>query len=282
MIYVSSSCIRKSNISEIIKLLINYRIINIELSGGTTYYRNIMNDLMTLKKTHHLNYACHAYFPPPKVPFVVNLASCNDQIYKRSIEHYEQCIDMLKSLQVNILSIHAGFFIEVHTKEIGKRLSGTIVYDEKKALERFCTAYEYISKLCAKNQIELFLENNVLSAENYKEFRGQNYMMMTDSASIKKMKEELEFNLLLDLGHLYVSCKTLGLDFAEECNELKKYIKWVHISENNGIVDEHKPLVENSEIMNEFYKIKDSSINVTLETAGTIEEILSSIELLKR
>lgn len=281
MIYVSTSCLRKRIISEVICELAENGIRNIELSGGTDYYEEIEFDLERLKRKYQLQYACHAYFPPPKEPFVVNLASCNDRIYKKSIEHYEQCIEMMYRLGCRTLSVHAGFLVEINENEIGKKLGGKVVYDEKEAYERFCTAFNHIKKLCKANNIELFLENNVLSTENYQQFDHHNYMMMTDYDSIMKMREMLDFSLLLDLGHLYVSTNTLGLDYSKECGELKEFAKWIHISENNGIFDEHKPLIENSKILSEFSKLYHPDIDVTLETVGNIEDIVKSIALIK-
>ena len=115
MIYVSSSCVKKHNIAGVIQHLAESVIRNIELSGGTDYYDSIEHDLTVLKQKYHLQYACHAYFPPPKIPFVVNLASCNDWIYQQSINHYIHCIEMLKRIDCKILSIHAGFLIEIGT-----------------------------------------------------------------------------------------------------------------------------------------------------------------------
>lgn len=281
MIYVSSACIKKHNIAEVIHELAKNNIRNIELSGGTDYYSNLVLDLEQLKQAYKLNYACHAYFPPPKIPFVVNLAACNDKIYKQSIQHYVQCIEMLKRINCNVLSIHAGFLVEISKDEIGKKLNSHIVYDEGKAYDRFCSAYEYIAKLCSKNNISFYLENNVLSAENYREFDDHNYMMMTDYESIMKMKGQLDFNLLLDLGHLHVSANTLELNYERECSLLKEYVKWIHISENNGIFDEHKPLRTDSKILEEFSKMYHSNIDVTLETVGNVEGILKSIELIR-
>lgn len=281
MIYVSSACIRKYNIAEVIQHLAKHGIRNIELSGGTDYYSEIERDLEMLKQQYKLNYACHAYFPPPKIPFVVNLAACNDNIYQQSMDHYIQCVNMLKRMDCKVLSIHAGFLVEIGTNEIGKKLSSRTVYDEDKAYDRFCTAYEKIAKLCLENGIDFFLENNVLSEENYREFDCNNYMMMTDYDSIMRMKKQLDFNLLLDLGHLYVSSNTLGLDFVQECSFLAEYVKWIHISENNGIIDEHKPLIKGSEIMKQFYKLYSPVMNVTLETTGNIDEILTSLEIIK-
>ena len=229
-----------------------------------------------------MNYACHAYFPPPKVPFVVNLASCNDEIYRKSIEHYNNCIELLKRIDCNVLSVHAGFLIEIKKEEIGKKLSREVIYDKDEAYNRFCYAYEKLSRKCREQNCRLYLENNVLSQENYQEFEHQNYLMMTDYKSIMDMKEWMDFELLLDLGHLYVSSNTLGFDYEQECIRLKEYARWIHISENNGIYDEHKPLREESVILKEFQKIFHSGFNVTLETVGEMNSVLKSVELITR
>lgn len=282
MVYISSACLKNERVGTTIEILAQNGIKNIELSGGSSYYRELGADLMDLKVKHGLTYACHAYFPPPEKPFVVNLASCNDKIYKQSIAHYEKCIDMLKNLKCNVLSLHAGFLVEVGVDEIGKKLSMVKIYQEDEAYERFCTAYSYIANLCKKNGIEIYLENNVLNAENYREFHYCNYMMMTDFKTIMKMKSQLEFHLLLDLGHLYVSSHTLHLDYFEECRLLKDYTRWIHISENDGSADQHRPLDENGEIIGAFIQLYKEDRNVTLETVGDIHAIKNSAAMVER
>lgn len=280
MIYISTSCIKRNTIGSIIKEYGENGIKNIELSGGTEYYDDIEADLQKYKTEYGLNYACHAYFPPPKEDFVVNLASCNDKIYKRSVEHYEKCIEMLDRNDIRVLSIHAGFLVEITTQTIGRKIANPIIYDEKEAYCRFCEAYRHIAALCRQNQIDFYLENNVLSCENYMEFHNRNYLMMTDYASIQKMAEQLEFKLLLDLGHLYVSSHTLKLSYDEQCEKLKPYIKWVHVSENNGIADMHQPLEEQSDITRQARSLRDAYGNVTLETNGSIADIKRSMDIL--
>lgn len=282
MLFVSSSCLNSDSIAEVIEKLAENKIRNIELSGGTTYYDGMENDLKKLKRMYCLQYICHAYFPPPREPFVVNLASCDDRIYQKSIDHYENCIDMLKRIECKVLSIHAGFLVEINTNEIGKTIRGEKIYDENKAYDRFCTAYEHIAGLCSKNKIALFLENNVLSKENYQNFHNKNLMMMTDYGSILKMKKQIDFDLLLDLGHLNVSARTLGLDYTQQCEALRAYAKWIHISDNNGVFDEHKPIDPGSNILAEFSKLYKPDINVTLETVGDIAEILESKKIIER
>lgn len=281
MVYVSSSCIKKNNIAEVIQLFSQNGITNIELSGGTDHYDGIESDLKMLKQRYKLTYACHAYFPPPKVPFVVNLAACNDEIYRNSIAHYDECIDFLKKIECGVLSVHAGFLTEIGADEIGRKLKGITIYDEREAYDRFCYAYEKISKRCREENIRLYLENNVLSLENHEGFGKHNYFMMTDYKSIMRMRERINFNLLLDLGHLFVSAHTLGLDFERECHQLKEYVRWLHISENAGIRDEHKPLQKGSAILKQFNQIKHENIDITLETVGGIADILRSKELVE-
>lgn len=282
MIYVSSSCFHKNKISEIVETYAKAGIKNIELSGGTAYYSEIEHDLIRLKDRYNINYACHAYFPPPRDPFVVNLAACNDEIYRKSICHYNDCIKMMRRIGCRTLSVHAGFLVEILPEEIGKKVKRPVIYEEKLSYERFCNAYRQLEQLCAGSGIALYLENNVLSPENYAEFDGHNYLMMTDYASIRKMREQLKFRLLLDLGHLYVSSRTLGLDFKKEFDLLKSDAGWIHISENDGLKDEHKPLKENSLILETFLGADCSSVNITLETAGDIGDILAGIELLRK
>lgn len=281
MIYISSACIRRNHIAEVIAALGERGVKNIELSGGTDYYAGIEDDLKALAKRYGLTYACHAYFPPPKEPFVVNLASCNDKIYRKSIEHYEQCVRMLKRIGSRTLSVHAGFMIEVSNDEIGKKINGRIIYDKDRAYDRFCSAYQHILKQCTDNGITLFLENNVLNSENYEAFAHHNYMMMTDYHSIIEMQKQLDFNLLLDLGHLHVSARTLNKDFQEECTKLKESIRWVHLSDNDGTVDAHRPFTAQSGILEAFRRLDVPDANVTLETVGSIDEILRSMELVE-
>lgn len=280
MIYVSSACLKKEKIDEVLKEYVDAGIINIELSGGTTYYANLIPDLIKFKQEHKVEYACHAYFPPPERDFVVNLAACNDLIYEQSIEHYKKCIELLPQIGCNVLSVHAGFLTEISTNEIGKKLTYKIIYDRDEAIEKFCNAIIYLKKLCKEKGISLYVENNVLSEDNYCTSKGHNYLLMTDYASICEIRKKVEFDLLLDLGHLYVSANTLKLNFEEQVRQLGEVAKWIHVSENNGIRDEHKPLVEGSNICKELQQI-DKKINITLETKGNIHQILNSVYLVE-
>jgi sugar phosphate isomerase/epimerase len=48
------------------------------------------------------------------------------------------------------------------------------------------------------------------------------------------------FGLLLDTGHLKVSSKSLNLNLIEEYNKIKKFIKALHHSDNDGLKDSNQ------------------------------------------
>ena len=65
MIYISTSCVKNNSIKKSIKQIVDFGYTNIELSGGTDYYPEIVDDLVSLKDKYNLNFICHNYFPPP-------------------------------------------------------------------------------------------------------------------------------------------------------------------------------------------------------------------------
>ncbi|MDE7366054.1 MAG: TIM barrel protein [Lachnospiraceae bacterium] len=280
MLYLSSSAIKKRTISEVLRECVENGIHNIELSGGTVYYDSIMEDLYYWKEQAGLQYVCHAYFPPPRQDFVVNLASCNDDIYQRSLQHYFDCIEQMAKLDCHVLSLHAGFLVEVGVDQIGKEITADIIYDKKEAMERFCHAYESILSKARQYKIQVYLENNVLDQGNFKRFHNNNYFLMTDYVSIMEMKQKLDFDLLLDLGHLFVSSHTLGLNYQEEIRKLNKHVKWLHISENDGMLDQHKILKVDSPIYCALLELIRPGLNATLEVKDTMEQVKANYEWL--
>ena len=83
MIYVSSSCLKNKKITQSVQDLADEGYKNIELSGGTTLYEGYVNDLLDLKEKYDLRYLLHNYFPPPKEPFMLNIASLNNELFEK-------------------------------------------------------------------------------------------------------------------------------------------------------------------------------------------------------
>ena len=123
--YVSSACVKHNKISDSVEVLAGAGFKNIELSGGTKYYEGYEEDLIELREKYNLNYLVHNYLPPPREDVVLNLASLNDEIYQRTLQHFEKAFLFLKKLGLKKFGFHAGFFIDVSPSEVGKNISSS-------------------------------------------------------------------------------------------------------------------------------------------------------------
>ena len=280
MIYVSSSCVKKTSISAAVEELARNGFTAIELSGGTHYYDNYLDDLLRLKKEYNLSYLIHNYFPPPRKAFVLNLASLDDTIFRQSFEHCKRAIETCRLLGSPVYGIHAGFFINIQVREIGKPLSKDNLYDKELCIKRFCSAFKELQGF-AGTDVNLFIENNVISSTNYSTFEGINPLMCTNSADISDLKNELEFNLILDVAHLKVSCNTLGLSFEKQLNELFLISDYIHISDNDGMTDSNAPLQKHSKLLDQLSNLDFSNKIITLEIYDSLPAISSSYELIQ-
>ena len=278
MIYISTSCVKHSKIKDSVEELASNGFKNIELSGGTEYYENFEIDLVELKSKYNLNYRCYNYFPPPKKHFVLNLASLNDETFRMSLEHLERVVALSNRLGADKFAFHAGFFIDIKISEIGKKLSRDNLFNEKKAIKRFCSAYEIVEKQ-AKN-VSLFIENNVFSKTNAETYDGENPFMMTNFNEYKSLKEKIDFNLLLDVAHLKVSAKTLGLDWKSEFENMIEVSSYIHISDNDSFHDLNNQLTRDSSLISMLSQVSTSNKDFTLEIYDDMNSIKKSHEIL--
>ena len=239
MIFVSTSGFNNKKISEIIEILAVNKFKNIELSGGSTYYEGIEEDLIKLKVKYNLELQLHNYFPPPKDSFVLNLSSNNDIIFDRSVEHYKRSIEISKRLGANKFALHAGYLVDPDVSELGKKINKKIFNKRSKGIEKFSLGYNILKDFAGK-EFNIYVENNVLSKSNYENFLFENPLLFTDFNSYLELKEKLDFKILLDIAHLKVSCNSLNLNFFDEFEKLSKLTDYFHISGNNNISDNNK------------------------------------------
>lgn len=277
MIYVSSACVKAQTIKESIEILVHHDIKNIELSGGTSYYEGIENDLLELQEKYQLNLLCHNYFPPPPSPFVLNIASLDEKVSELSTQHILKAIDLSKKLKSPKFGFHAGFIIDIPLEEIGKKIKRKQLFDRDKAFEQFCKNYRMIAEQ-ANGDIELYVENNVLSQSNYDNYAPINPFFITDVETYKEFEPAINFTILLDVAHLKVSTNVLGKDFRKELQYLSKLTDYIHISDNDGWHDTNQHLSYNSELYQELQNISLQNKTITIEVYNGMDKVKESIK----
>ncbi len=244
MIYISTGGFNKKSVIEVIQLLSKNNIKAFELSGGI-FTDNLESKLKIL--SNKFEFTVHNYFPPPKKPFVLNLASLNENIYQESVNHIKQSIQLASFIKSPFYSFHAGFLIDPKVKELGKTIKSNSLYDRDKSLKRFIHSIKFLSKYASKYKIKLLVENNVITKSNLSKFES-NPLLMTDIKSTGEIVKNFDENLffLVDVAHLKVSANTLNFNPREYLEIFKDKIGGYHLSDNNGLVDSNKEISKSS------------------------------------
>lgn len=278
MIYVSSSCVKNELIKESIAELRSNGIDHIELSGGTKPYSELESDLIQAKEDG-AELLVHNYFPPPEKPFVLNLASVNSDTRTASLNHCKRAIDLSRKLGAKKFAFHAGFFLDISVNDIGKKLTPDNLVDEEKAYDLFCAAHQELTDY-ACGDVKLYVENNVLSAENHQTFYGQDPLMFVDVESYNRLASMIDFNLLLDVAHLKVSCNSLGLNFSEQLKHLYGLTDYIHISDNDGTSDSNQTIDAENNLWSCLSELDGwAEKTITLEVYSGIADVKDSIKL---
>jgi sugar phosphate isomerase/epimerase len=277
MIFVSSACVTGSGIEDSLRTLHKNGFTCIECSGGARYEADYEDVLLRLKKELGLQLLCHNYFPVPQVPFVLNLSSGSDEIYQRSIDHLKRALDLSRNIGADKFAFHAGFFIDILVREIGKDIRCQDVADPVSSTARFIDAYKILNANAAG--VKLYVENNALSKSNKERF-GRNPFMLLNTQDILDLKRAIAFNLLLDVGHLKVSCASLGLNLEKELAALMPTTDYIHISDNDGTADQNRRLSRDSELWRALKGFDLKGKTVTLEIYEGLDALRESYDLL--
>ena len=103
-IYISTIAFNSLNIEEAIAIAKNNNFA-LEFSSGIPFHPK-MEDIYTNCTLRRIP---HNYFPAPKMPFVLNLASTNNTIRELSIQHCIQGLKLAKKSNSPFYSAHFGF-----------------------------------------------------------------------------------------------------------------------------------------------------------------------------
>jgi sugar phosphate isomerase/epimerase len=215
---------------------------NIELSGGS-YKKNLFNIL----KNKKLNFQIHNYFPPPKIPFVLNIASTNKKIYQNSLKLILRAINFSHKLGSSYYSFHAGFLCDINPQDLGNRIKKKKLNSREICKKLFIDRVGYIAKKANKLGIKIMIENNVITKSNIKEF-GENPFLMSEPSECREILKKLPKNvgMLVDVAHLKVSANTMGFHPKTMFDNCNKRIFGYHLSDNDGKKDTNNFFTEKS------------------------------------
>lgn len=273
MLYVSTGGIADKPAWQTSQAFLEAGIRSVELSGGQ-YDRDNLARLKLMVDI--VNFQVHNYFPPPEIPFVFNLASLDSETHRTSFEHAKKAIRWGIELDRPVYSFHAGFLLDPDVSELGKRVGNRPLFDREQALVVFIESVNDLAEFARQEGARLLIENNVLSANNYRVF-GANPFLVASADEARYVMENTSSNvhLLVDVAHLKVSANSLGFDpvaFLEECHT---WIEAYHLSDNDGTRDSNEPIKLDSWFWPHLKRGLDYySLEIyNIETEGLLEQV---------
>ncbi len=276
--FVSTSCLLyEQPLSSRISLYQQHGLNNIELGGGVSVSNNDLSALNLCK----CNFLIHNYFPPPSNSFVMNLASNDDDVRKRSLEMVLKAIDLAVEIGAAFYSIHGGFI----TDPVSFDGTGFVFPcpespdDAMRAMDRFAKTLKKALEYAEQNNIGILIENNVCSAKH----RGKLLLQTSEEfLSLFRILSSPSLGVLLDTGHLNVSANTLGFNRMSFVEQLSPHILAIHIHDNDSTADMHQPICENSWVIDVLRRSEFTDIPFVIEAKfDNINDLLKHIEWLK-
>ena len=238
-IYISTLAFKGEKIEDIINIAKENNL-SLEFSSDIPH----MMDMEQIFLAAPILKIPHNYFPAPEIPFVLNLASSNSDIRKKSIEHCKNGLMLAKKANAPFYSAHAGFCFDPSPDELGKKFTFKSDINKDKNKHFFLQSVEDILKTADKLGIDFLVENNVIASFNLRN-EDLNPLLCCDQEEINWLFTNITNNklgLLLDTAHLKVSCQTLDISLHNELMAIQPFIRAIHHSDNNGLIDNNQPM----------------------------------------
>ena len=276
-LYISTGGFKNLTPSEAIKKLNYNNIYNIELSGGK-YEKDIGKKILKIDTKNNIR--THNYFLYPKKNFVINLASENKIIVKKSIELIKRNILLAKKIKSKYVSFHAGFRFDPVPSSLGKPIQKMSMMTEKKALRNFRKNLKKLAIFSKKKGVEILIENNVLSHKNFQNFKCNPFLLSSPIQIQKFFKIKIpNVSFLMDVAHFKVTCKTLKIDLFVSYKKIIKLINAYHLSDNNGLADTNSKITKKSWFIKNLRKDIDYfTLEVYSENFNLLKKQINLVE----
>ena len=287
--YLSTSCYGNSYLKDSIEMCRQLNPLHIEISAPHKYQP--IDELELLLKSYTkegVKFSLHNYFPPPEKSFVLNIASNDDNVISNSKELIEGALRLCISSNSKLYGIHPGY---LYSGAKANKNGNFIWNEESKSSYENCLfqstkiVNQYFS-LFKENGVHFLLENLFPSPAR----KTSLFCTLQDIDEFLSMTPK-DIGLLLDLGHMNITCNLMGTDKYKFLDEfLDRYgsrLVEVHISENNGRRDQHLPVKKNSWQLNAINLIKSIKLDLDIDRVYCLEsrnankdELSSSLNLI--
>ena len=267
----------RTDLIDVFPLIEKFDLDGVEL-GSTHNYRKDLGSI--IKKTYKGRIVTHNFFPPSRnSSFVVNIASENIEIRKNSIEYATYCIIEAAKLGAEIYTVHPGFLSNPSTSDAKLGSYDFDFSDEKMdrdiAFNFMIQSLTELKKIAIEYGVKLAIETEgsltkpgVLLMETLNEY--------DELFSI--FPEDIYLNI--NLAHTRFAAQAHDYSLKEFINRYYEKIVLIEVSHNDGIIDEHLPLIKESYVFDYFDILPDVPYVLEFRNTG-LGAIEHSIALMR-
>lgn len=277
-IFISTGTAKGSALSNA-DTLYQREFLNVELSGGN-FDENWQNRAEMLK-SRGARFALHNYYPPPEEPFVLNLGHWDNAVRDLSIKLAIQGLRYSRAIGSDRYAVHAPFAVDLKANQLGKKIPRHQVQPKELVAEIFLESILVLRLEAEKLGVHLYMENSPLSLANMDSL-GREAILGVTSQQIIALAEKSNVGVLTDFGHIKVSAHSLGLDPVKEAETMLENSDYIHLSDNNGLEDQHQNFEEAVWFLPILRKHKEKIRMVTLEVGiSNLESVRHSKALVQ-
>lgn len=279
--WISSGAFKAKHVTDLLDEASKYGIYGLELSSGLQCSQNETSLLEETLSAGQQKYLVHNYFPAPSKPFVLNIASKDEDNSRQSMSMAINGIKLASKLNSPFYSIHAGFAAKIKPELLGKpkeqadSLRAEDI-DRDTAYLNMINNTRILSKIAESHGVRLLIENNVISPV-FLSKSSVNPLLLTSYIEIIEFFDNINCSnvgLLLDVAHVKVSSTALNLSPYSFIDKVSSYIECLHLSDNNGQIDSNQPLRRDSWFYPLIKDFKDREI--VLEAYNLPKEVVAS------
>ena len=282
MILVSTSSIRAAALPDLVRLARENGLPGLELNVVPDFHPAHLESLVADRGS--LPVTVHNYFPPPEEPFILNLASLDQEVRDQSLDHCRRAIDLSARLGAGFFSAHAGFTYDLPPSCLGRpviqaELPMRLFNDPDRCREVMAQSARTLARYGAGQGVRFLIENNVSAAAVGR--TGPRLFLGLTAQDLLQLVEEVahpNFGLLVDVGHLNVSAQALDFNRHEFIDLVGPCISAWHLSRNDGLTDRHEPLRGDEWFLPRLKEVKALGLTLEFSQAG-MESISASIDI---
>ncbi len=282
-LYVSTTFLEDgSTIEEALNLCQKHDITNLELGSNHCY----SPEFESIVSSFDLNYLVHNYFPIPKESFVLNLASTDESILEKSIKHVQTAIDFCSEVGALLYTFHPGFLTDPKGPNQSSQNYDFQWDDSIKNTINYSQAYESMLK-GIDTCVDYARQKKVrIAIETEGSYKKKDHLLMQHPEEYTRLFKHFspaDLGINMNLGHLNLASKAFNFTETEFTDLISDYIVAMELSHNDGMEDQHLPLIEEAWYWPIILDPRFSSAYKIIEFRNTsIEGILDNINLYQK